>query len=152
MASRAMNPVVAFNQAQKESDTVYRNYSKAAGLSDTAFWILYSVAEREEAYTQRELCTSWFFPAQTINSALKDLCKKGIVRLEPVPDNRKNKRIVLTLAGERVACDVVLPLIEAEKRAFERMSAEKCEQFLAMTRYHVSLLKEEVGGISPAEP
>lgn len=144
-------PVVEFNQAQKENDINYRNYAKSAGLTDTAFWILYSIAERETPYTQKELCTSWFFPVQTVNSALKDLVRRGILRLEPVPGNRKNKSIALTAEGNALVCRVIMPLIEAEQRAFERMGKEEYDRFLEMTHRHVTFLKEEIDRISQAE-
>ena len=149
MREKTAMPLAEFNQAQKENDTSYREYAKSAGLSDTAFWILYSVAERETPYTQRELCTSWFFPAQTVNSALKELCGRGILRLEPAPDNRRNKSIRLTALGDELVSMAIVPLIEAEQRAFERMGRDEYERFLDMTRRHVSLLKEEIEKITP---
>lgn len=144
-------PLAAFNQAQKENDTSYRSYASSAGLSDTAFWILYSVAERGAPFTQRELCTSWFFPPQTVNSALKSLCGQGVIRLEPASGNKKNKLIVLTPEGEKLVSRAIVPLIEAEQRAFERMGREEYEKFLQMTRRHVALLKEEIDRIIPAD-
>lgn len=150
MENQLLTPLAAFNQAQKENDTSYRNYARSAGLSDAAFWILYSVAEREALpYTQRELCTSWFFPVQTVNSALKTLCRREILALEAMPDNRKNKRITLTPAGKELVLEVIAPLMEAEQRALKRMGAEEYRRFLAMTRSHVALLKEEIDKITP---
>ena len=140
-------PLAAFNQAQKENDTCYRNYAKKAGLSDTAFWLLYSVVEREMPYTQKELCESWFFPPQTINSSLKDLVRKGIISFETVPDNRKNKLIILTENGKKLADDVIFPLIMAEQRSFERMGQDEYDRFLKMMQLHNSFLKDEIDKI-----
>lgn len=142
-------PLAEFNQAQKKNDTNYRKYAKSAGLSDTAFWILYSIVERKAPYTQKELCTSWFFPVQTVNSALKDLCKRGIIRLEAVPDNRRNKKLVLTEEGEALAAGVIAPLMKAERRAFERMGKEEYRRFLEMMRCHAALLGEEIDRMIP---
>lgn len=151
MSKPSSAPLTAFNQVQKENDTNYRNYAKSVGLSDTAFWILYSVAEREMPYTQKELCTSWFFPIQTINSALKALSKQGVIRLETVSGNRKNKWIALTTEGKELVLRVITPLIQAEHRAFERMGKEEYKRFLDMTYRHVALLKEEIDRMTPAE-
>ena len=148
MKNNFSTPLAAFNQAQKENDIIYRNYAKMAGLSDTAFWVLYSVAEQEKPYTQKELCTSWFFPTQTVNSALKNLCKRGVIRLESVIGNKKNKLIILTEEGAELTRTVILPLVEAETRAFLRMGKDEYELFLKMTRRHVSLLWEEIGKTS----
>lgn len=150
MRAPSSMPLAAFNQAQKENDTSYRKYAKAAGISDTAFWILYSIAERKAPCTQRELCTSWFFPAQTVNSALKGLCRQGVLRLEPVPGNRKSKQIALTSEGDALVQRVIAPLIGAEQRAYERMGRDEYERYLEMTRRHVALLGEEIGRITSA--
>ncbi len=81
--------LTAFNKIHKEMDIVYHNYAKDFGLSDTAFWILYSVSEQNGSFTQRELCNDWSFTPQTVNSALKELEKRNIITLESVPGNRK---------------------------------------------------------------
>lgn len=65
-----------FNQIYKEMDIIYHDYAKTCGLSNMAYWILYSVAESNEYFTQRDFCNDWFFAPQTVNSALKDLEKK----------------------------------------------------------------------------
>lgn len=150
MKGRPSAPLAAFNQAQKENDESYRSYAKSAGLTDTAFWILYSVAERETPYTQRELCTSWFFPPQTVNSALKELGRRNVIRLEPAPGTRKNKQLVLTDEGKKAVQNAIMPLIHAEQRAFERMGQAEYERYLDMTLRHVALLKEEIDRIAPA--
>ncbi len=137
-------PLAAFNQAQKENDNCYRSYARSVGLSDTAFWILYSVAEREMPYTQKELCSGWFFPMQTINSALKELCKRGILQLEPLPTNRKAKLIRLTAEGEQLVLHAIAPLFDAEDRALTRMGKAEYERYLEMTRRHVALFHEEI--------
>lgn len=137
-------PLAAFNQAQKENDNCYRSYARSVGLSDTAFWILYSVAERETPYTQTELCTSWFFPTQTINSALKELCRRGILQLTPLPVNRKAKSIRLTADGEALVDLAIVPLLDAESRALTRMGKAEYERYLEMTRRHVALFHEEI--------
>ncbi len=47
--------ITLYNQLIKEMDDLYRVYAKNCNLSETAFWILYCIREREEeAFTQRE--------------------------------------------------------------------------------------------------
>lgn len=49
--------ITLYNQLIKEMDDLYRVYAKNCNLSETAFWILYCIREREEeAFTQREIC------------------------------------------------------------------------------------------------
>lgn len=133
-----------FNQIYKEMDILYHNYAKNAGLSDTAFWILYSLSERNNIFTQRELCEDWSFAPQTINSALKELEKRGIATLESVPGNKKNKWIKLTEDGGRLVERVVYPLMQAENDSFDELPLNECEAMLVATRKYLSFLKEKI--------
>lgn len=40
--------ITLYNQLIKEMDDLYRVYAKNCNLSETAFWILYCIREREE--------------------------------------------------------------------------------------------------------
>lgn len=133
-----------FNQIYKEMDIVYHDYAKACGLSNMAYWILYSVAESDEYFTQRDFCNNWFFAPQTVNSALKDLEKKDIIYLEPAPDNRKNKLIKPTENGKNLIERIIMPLIQVECESFHSLSEEECKQMLATTKKYVSALREKV--------
>jgi hypothetical protein len=62
---KAMKQMALYNQLLKESDDIYRVYAKNCNLSETAFWILYCIREREgETFTQREICNYWFYTPQ----------------------------------------------------------------------------------------
>lgn len=134
--------LTAFNKAHKEMDIVYHNYAKDFGLSDTAFWILYSVSEHNGSLTQRQLCTEWSYTPQTVNSALKELERQAIIALVPVPGNRKNKQLQLTDKGKALVRRSVLPLMQAERDSFAALSEEERSLLLSTTQKHVSILRE----------
>lgn len=142
--------LASFNRIQKEYDTVYHDYARSVGLSDAAFWVLYSIATSSEELTQRELSTSWFFPVQTVNSALSSLVKTGWLTLESIAGNHKSKRICITPAGETAIQRFIRPLVAAEDRALSRFGREDYESYLGMTKRHVTFLKEELAQASPA--
>ena len=137
--------LAAFNQLYKEMDQVYHQYARDRNISDTALWLLYSLCEEEGPYTQRELCTAWHWPPQTVNSALKSLEKQGILRLDPQPGSRKNKLVQLTGAGRRLVQEAIGPVFLAEKRALESLEPEEQEQLLALTKRYSSSLQREMG-------
>ena len=138
------DPLALFNQLYKEMDEIYHQYAKRRGISDTALWLLYSLYEDGAGYTQRELCSAWHYPPQTINSALKSLVNQGYIQLKPVEGNQKNKRIVLTEAGNEMMQEIISPLIRAEKRTFQRLEKSERDALLSLTHKYVSLLKSEV--------
>lgn len=145
MEKTALEQLIAFNQLHKEMDILYHNYAKSVGLSDTAFWILYCVSERNGMLTQRELCSDWSYAPQTVNSALKELEKRGIVRLELLPGNRRNKQIQLTEGGQRLMAQSIAPLMSAELAAFATLGAEDSSRLLSITEKHISILEDEIG-------
>ena len=144
MENMTSDPLALFNQTYKEMDEIYHQYAKRQGISDTALWLLYSLYEDGAGYTQRELCSAWHYPPQTINSALKNLVNQGYIQLKPVEGNQKNKRIVLTEAGNEMMQEIISPLIRAEKRTFQRLEKSERDALLSLTHKYVSLLKSEV--------
>ena len=139
------DPLAAFNQLYRQMDEIYHLYAKRRGISDTALWLLYSLYEEEDAaYTQRALCSDWHYPPQTVNSALKSLERQGLLVLEPVPGNQKNKRIVLTDRGRETAQKEIFPLMLAEQRAFQGLGERDGEALLSLTRHYVELLRVQV--------
>lgn len=147
----SLNNLKAYNQIYKEMDIVYHNYAKSCGLSDMAYWILYSMAESDKYFTQRDFCNEWFFSPQTVNSALKDLEKKGIIFLETEEGNKKNKLIKPTQKGKSFIKSAIIPLMRSECESFEALSKEECEQMLSATKKYISVLKGKVLALENAE-
>lgn len=142
MQSNTKEHLQKFNKIYKEMDIVYHKYAKSCGLSDMAYWILYSMSESDTLFTQRDFCKEWFFPPQTVNSALKDLEKRDIIYLESVPGNKKNKWIKLTENGRKFMERTIFPLIKAECKSFEALSAEECAAMLCATQKYISVLRD----------
>lgn len=63
--------LVEYNAIVKETNGMYRDIVKSLGLSDSVFWILYTLRESNEIILQRDIVRANSFPPQTINSALK---------------------------------------------------------------------------------
>lgn len=143
----AIKHLKLYNQICKEMDIVYHNYAKICGLSDMAYWILYSIAERDDYFTQRDFCNDWFFAPQTVNSALKDLREKDIIYLESVPGNKKHKLIKPTENGEKFIEKYIMPLINAESDSFATLSREECDMMLSTTQKYISVLKDKVNAL-----
>ena len=143
MEDKITGKMILYNQFSKELDGLYHLYARKSGLSDTAFWILYSVEESQSVYTQ-ELCEDWSYSRQTVNSALKKLVEQEIIELRPLPGNRKNKQIVLTASGKALVAEIISPLIEAERNSFLKLGEEDGEEFLRLTKSHLELFHREI--------
>lgn len=145
--------ITLYNKLIKEMDDLYRVYAKNCNLSETAFWILYCIRGREEAFTQREICEYWFYTPQTVNSALKNMTEEGLLTLRAEEGNRKNKRIYLTEKGKETAERIVVPLMDAERRPLAALGEQEEEVFLQTMKKHTELFKEEITKLTEgAEP
>lgn len=136
-----------YNGLYKETDEIYHALAKHFGLSDCAFWILYFVRERGEAYTQTELCDMLFLSKQTVNSALKSLERKGYLQQETSADDRRNKRLSLTPAGAGFATETIDRVFALEEKAFARFTERERETYLSLARQHVDQLRGEADKI-----
>src|SRR5699024_10551534 len=114
--------------------------AKSCGISDTSMWLLYSLYLNDGTYTQKELYSVWHYPPQTVNSCLKNFEKQGIIKLEAVPGNRKNKLVALTEKGKDESRRIIARLIGAEQRACADMGAKEMQTLLSLTGKYTELL------------
>ena len=147
MRTPIISVLAAFNRAHKRMNILYHNYARDAGISDAAFWLMYSLYEKGEPCTQTELCEAWFFTPQTINSALKSLEKQGLITLDYAPNSRKNKQFFFTETGEKLVKEKITPLVQAEEKSFLRLNVQEREALLAITQKHIGILEEEINRI-----
>ena len=138
------DPLALFNQLYKEMDEIYHQYAKRRGISDTALWLLYSLYEDGAGYTQRELCSAWHYPPQTINSLLKKMERQGYLVLAPASGSQKTKVILLTRQGQKLMDDVISPLILAENRALQNLTGEEQRALLELTGKYSACLQKEI--------
>ena len=130
-----------FNQLLKRMDNVYDKLAKSSGISDTAFWIIYTVKNEKETYKQKDLCDMWSYSKQTINSALKRLEEQNIIKLESVLENKKDKKIVLTKTGEKIAKELIEPVNEIEKKSLGKIKEKR--EFLNLFKKYIETIEEE---------
>ena len=140
-----------YNGQYKESNEVYHRLARHCGLSDSAFWILYTLREAEEPVSQKQLCNELYLSKQTVNSALKNLEEGGYLRLESAPNNRKSKEIRLTPSGEELMRRTVDPVFAMEERAFLRLSPQQRQALLELNEALLEALRRESSVILNSE-
>ena len=135
---------ISLNRLWSKQDGIYHAYAARCGLSAAAFWVLYSLCETNEVYTQKAMAEMWCFPKQTVNSAIASLVKMGYVRLEQLAGARNSKTVKLTQQGVDIGEKLIQPLIDAELRALKNMTEQEREMFLRLTEKQYTLLQTEM--------
>ena len=127
----------------QEWNASYEEYAKLMGLSVTSLSILNAICGMEKC-TQKRLCERCFLPKQTVNAVITAFYKKGWLRLEELPEDRRNKTIHLTEAGRQEAERILEPVRKSEQRAMGGLTAEEREILLSATRRYVIGCKEAI--------
>ena len=102
--------------------------------------------------TQNDLCSDFFFPVQTIHSAINNLRKDGLLELQVIPGTRNRKAILLTEKGQTFVTNTISKADEIEKNAFLRFDEEERERYLSLFRRHIDYLKNEVERVLDSIP
>ena len=123
-----------------EWNAAYENYAKSVELNFTSLSIL-SVLYETENCTQKMLCKQCFLPKQTVNAAVTNFYKKGWIRMQELPEDRRNKTIYFTMDGQREAERIIQKVRESERQAMGRLSQEEQEQLLSLTHRYVNACK-----------
>ena len=119
-----------FNRIILESNELYHDAARAFGLSDSLFWILYSLRDCGGALTQTELVRRMCMPKQTVNSALKNLLRDGLIAVE---EGRRAKPVMLTEKGEAF-CRKTIDIVRAQEESALRALSDE-EQTLLLSLF-----------------
>ena len=136
--------ITEVNRLYKEEDDLYRRLARRSGLSDAAFWILYTMEIAQRPITQAEIGSMLILSKQTINSALKRLEQSGQIRLTSGPGRKKY--LQFTEQGRALADRAIRPALETERRAFQSLSPEERSGLLDLERRYVALLRQSAKG------
>lgn len=132
-------------QCLHEWNASYAEYAKAAGLSYTSLNILSTIAHTENC-TQKILCERCFLPKQTVNAVVTAFYKKGWVRLEELPEDRRNKTIHITETGRAETARILEKTQESERLAMNSLTEEERQLLLSITRRYVDNCKQVLKG------
>lgn len=130
----------SFREATMELDNVYSLFSKSCELSDAEYWSLLLIYEG--VVTQSQISDQLFLSRQTLNSAFKQLRKKGLVRLEPFKENQRSKQAFLTEEGRQFVEKYVVRMHRIEEKAWNMLKKEERIALTTLTQKYTNLVRE----------
>lgn len=127
----------------QEYNYVYEEWAKAHGMSVNSLLVLSAIHEGGNDCTQRKISQRWMIPKQTINMILKELERKGLVELLPMQEDKRNKLIQFTPAGDEYADGIISKLRKVELSVIEEMGIERMKLLNDHMALFVDLFKKE---------
>lgn len=118
------NQVRRYYNIWREMLVSYEEWAKQYGISYNCLLVLYSLWEDRDNCTQKEICSQWVLPKQTVNTILKELQKKGMIEFEVMEKDHRNKSIHLTDEGICFAEEIIPALQDLEVSVMEELGGE----------------------------
>lgn len=135
--SDILQQAVLYGELRRRISGVYEEYAKSVGLSYTSLYILYLINFKENC-TQKYISERMFLPKQTINTVITTFYKQGLVYMQELPEDRRNKSIHLSEKGKKYA-DKILPNIkEAEIEGMEKLTEDERKKLLELTERYAN--------------
>lgn len=130
------------NHLQGEIEAAYHEAALKFGLADSTQFILYTICYLGDNCPLGDIVKMTGISKQTINSALRNMEKQGLISLSAATPKTKN--VILTPKGEELAERTVLRLMKAEDEIFASWSDEDVKKYLELNEKFLNDLKEKV--------
>lgn len=123
-----------------ETEKIYSSLLRHAQITDSEYVLLFSVLEMGEGCSQKDISTNTYTSTKTLNSAVKKLEQKGLIKLKR--GKYPNMYIYLTTEGKKYMQEKMIPITNTVNKILENISDEKFEKFSSITSNIFSKFKE----------
>ena len=128
-----MNPLFeTYNQIMCTMEADYHDAAVRLGLSDSAFNILYTLYIEGSGCNQSRLYKKSGMARSTVNSAIRQMEKKGWLYL--VPGEGRNTKVEVTDEGRAVMDRTVARIVAIEKKLFDAYTETEAETLIRLNR------------------
>ncbi len=126
----------------RETSALYEEWAKKRGLSYYELLVILSIMEPDGPCLQKDICTHWQLPKQTVNTILKNFAGRAWITLVPSEEDRRGKVILLTDAGRLFMEATTSDLQAHERSVWQKMGQENARALLESTTLYNKLFKE----------
>ena len=117
-----------------EQFALYDEYAKRHGMLMKMLLVVNVLFYAKDGMTQTEICQRTFQSKQTVNLIIKNLLADHYVTVTEIPENRRNKIVKMTEAGQVYCEKVVRHITWAEDTAMSMFTAEEQKQLINLSR------------------
>lgn len=128
------------------TDRLYDEIAKRTNLSRYQMLILYHL-DYSDDMTQSKLVEALYLPKQTVNSILLKWKEEGYLTFEFLENNKKEKKIVLTEAGNIFIKTSLKELKIIEKNVLKKMGSKNTLEYIKQNEMFRKCLKEELNNV-----
>ena len=144
MDSNCKSHIERINQQIKELMGAYRDAIRYLEISESEFWVWYTLTAMDGNYTQQDICNMWSLPKQTVNTVISHMKRKKYAYLEAVPGRRTKKTIFLTEEGKARGNAIVSLITSAEESVYSAIPPEEFAQVTSTFGKYIHVIRKEL--------
>lgn len=129
--------------AWTKSNALYTQAAAILGVSYPELMVLYAL-QTMGSLTQKQISESFALQKQTVNTVVKALVQREVLKLAASQTDKREKILLLTAKGQVYAQKIVLPLLQAESRISQSIGAEKLQVMCDVYELFNILLEKEL--------
>ena len=112
------------------STRFYYKFAKKYDMSDISLFTLHAIYSKDKECIQNDLADKLVLPKQTICSILDNFEKKGYIKREINPKDKRNRLISLTKKGIEFAKPIIEDLENLDKSVLKCLSDEDIKNYV----------------------
>lgn len=117
-----------------EQFALYDEYAKRNGMMMKTLLVVNVLFYAKDGMTQKEICRRTFQSKQTVNLIIKNLLAENYVTVTEMPENKRNKLVQMTEAGQAYCEKIVRRITWAEDTAMSMFTPEQQRQLVDLSR------------------
>mgnify|MGYP004608920051 CR=1 FL=1 len=125
-----------------EMESLYHQADLRLGISDSASLVLYALYDAGGQCPLADIYKNSGISKQTLNSGLRTLEARGLLRLEQ--HNGRSKRVVLTEAGQEFAQRTVARLFQAEMDALNGWTEAEVRAYVELQEKYAVCFRQQI--------
>ncbi len=142
MEKKICSKIHRINYLNAELNALYHHASLKLGLTDSASMVLYSIYDNGGNCLLSDIYKQSGVSKQTVNSAIRNLEKNGMICLEQY--SSRAKKVVLTEPGKEYAQKTVARLFDAEAAAFASWTEDEINAHIGFMEKYIDSFRGQV--------
>ncbi|MBR1776737.1 MarR family transcriptional regulator [bacterium] len=122
-----------------ETDKIYNSLLNKMQITDSEYTLLFAILTMGEGCLQKDIADSCLISKKTLNSTVKKLEKKGILKLKP--GKYPNLHIYLTPEGKSYIEERLVPIMQEEDDILDTVSGKDFDAFISITTKYLKLFE-----------
>lgn len=136
------DPIFSIFSLLRCASGMSKERAKFYGLNDLETIILIHIGLLENP-TQKSISEKLRAPKQTINNVIKALEDDGLIELIQDESDKRIRILRLTTKGKKNRDEKLRPIIEANKKMYERLGDEKVKEISDALKLLIDSIKED---------